>query len=411
MSAARQSQDKYWYTVQVDTLRVWIFLGTAAVLFFGGVWGYSYFQRYLAQKRVVAALEEGRQLVQELRTEAEIMRFRTEFATGRESLETARESLLANELEKALTEAERGRSLLRSILGSLRDDAQPPEAQFIAIQGGVEFRRGERGEWLPARSRVALYPGDYVKTSGGGSAELMTVDGSLFTVRPDTVILVDQRRERSGNQKQRGIALRSGWVNLSTAQASSRVSTPEAEAVVARRSSASVSYDESDKLARFTSTRGELEITTRDGKTQRLGERQQVDQKESRLSQTRDLPEAPITLAPRDNLELFLSEAERVELSWEPVRGAVSYALQVSQNRLFVDNVIDVDGRAKTRATLGLQGEGNFIWRVAAADAKGVQGPWSMPRRFRVSEQPGSVDLSAVIEPQESAAAADEGGS
>jgi hypothetical protein len=67
------------------------------------------------------------------------------------------------------------------------------------------------------------------------------------------------------------------------------------------------------------------------------------------------------------------------------VPGAAHYALQVSRNHLFVDNVIDAENRTKTRATLGLRGEGSFQWRVAAFGADGLQGPWSEPRKFRVA--------------------------
>ena len=64
--------------------------------------------------------------------------------------------------------------------------------------------------------------------------------------------------------------------------------------------------------------------------------------------------------------------------------GAGRYALQVSRNRLFVDNIIDVEDRTTTSAKLGLRGEGHFLWRVAAIDSSGEQGPWSPPRKFRV---------------------------
>ena len=88
-----------------------------------------------------------------------------------------------------------------------------------------------------------------------------------------------------------------------------------------------------------------------------------------------------------------------MRLAWEPVPGAARYAFQVSRNRLFVDNVIDVANRTRTAATLGLRGEGTFLWRVAAFGADGAQGPWSEPRRFRVrlrAPAPASSDKHAA---------------
>jgi hypothetical protein len=105
------------------------------------------------------------------------------------------------------------------------------------------------------------------------------------------------------------------------------------------------------------------------------------------------LPAAPDAVSPAPHLETSLDAAHRLVLAWDPVPAAARYALQVSRNRLFVDNLIDVDQRRKTDATVELRGEGSFQWRVAAISKDGLQGPWSEPRSFRVagSVRPGEV--------------------
>ena len=50
-----------------------------------------------------------------------------------------------------------------------------------------------------------------------------------------------------------------------------------------------------------------------------------------------------------------------------------------------MDNIVDVDDREETRATIGLRGEGTFVWRVAAYNKVDTQGPWSSLQRFRVA--------------------------
>jgi hypothetical protein len=81
-------------------------------------------------------------------------------------------------------------------------------------------------------------------------------------------------------------------------------------------------------------------------------------------------------------------------LGWDATTGAARYALQISRTREFLDTVLEVENRTTTRATLGLRGEGIFSWRVAAISREGAQGPWSIPRQFRVvrAERPGDVD-------------------
>jgi hypothetical protein len=128
-----------------------------------------------------------------------------------------------------------------------------------------------------------------------------------------------------------------------------------------------------------------MEVESNDGERREVvAALQQVVQTETELSQPKPLPSAPTLLEPVDNFETQLGVDERLILTWQPVSGAQRYALQVARNRLFVDNIIDVDDRSRTKATLGLQGEGSFVWRVSALGAEGVKGPWSAPRRFRV---------------------------
>ncbi len=384
MAASPQRQRNIdWYTVSADTLRGWV--GCLVLLVVTGLAFVTYkvVERQLLAGRVERLLAESRGLYQTLRLESRIDEYRSEYDAARGSLEEAREHQQAGELREALRQAERSRGLLTSILDAIRRQGASGEARFIAVEGGVEFRRGERGAWQQARSRVSLQPGDYVKTSGGGSAEIMTVDGTLYTVRSDTVILIGRERQGLGRGAERGIDLEFGWVDLSTSRSASRVKTPGAEARVRRESSAVIAYDGRARVSRFAAYRGELEVTS-NGERRAVRALEQVEQSGAALSQPKPLPRAPVPIEPPDNLELQLEGSPRLVLSWEPVDGARRYALQVARNRLFVDNVIDVEDRAKTSATLGVQGDGIFLWRVAAFGREGVRGPWSQVRRFRV---------------------------
>ncbi len=394
-SPPQTSQKKYWYKISVDSLRLWGVFIALTFVGAGGYWGYGLLQRHILERQVEVAIEEATHLLDRLDGEKGLAPYRGELQDAKGSLEEAEVAASAGDLDEALTSAERSRTLLQSIHDALRQRSPAGEAQFIAVQGGVEYRRGERGEWRQARGRVVLYPGDYVKTSSGGSAEVMTVDGSLFTVRPDTVILVARSSPEAEAAGERTIALESGWVDLSTSRAASRVTTPGAEARVSHRSQAVVTYDESTRKGRFAAIEGGMEVKTPDGQKRRLGELEQVVQTADSLSQAQPLPESPVILGPEDNFEVSRAASDQVVLSWEPVDGAVGYSLQISRNRLFVDNIIDVEGRAKTRATVGLRGDGAFLWRVAATDAQGAQSPWTSPRRFRVSAGAGAPEQAS----------------
>jgi hypothetical protein len=272
--------------------------------------------------------------------------------------------------------------MLLSLLNASRHGTSAGEAQFIVVEGRVEYRRGDSDAWEPARMRVMLEPGDYVKTGTNGSAEVMFTDGTLYTVRPDTLFLVSASKD--GQAGEQTVELQYGWINLNTAQAGSKVATPQAEAVIADQSEAVVSYDGDRRQGSFTAYRGGVQVAA-GGEVRQLGALQTLSQSQGTLSAVQSLPPAPSLYSPADNADVDFARVKRLRLAWEGVAGGARYALQVSRNRLFVDNIIDVEDRERTDATLGVQGEGSFLWRVAAISGEQLRGPWSSPGRFRVA--------------------------
>ncbi len=150
-------------------------------------------------------------------------------------------------------------------------------------------------------------------------------------------------------------------------------------------SEAFVSVDKGTNQGRFGATRGGMELASKSGLTREIKGLQQVVQTGDLLSEPKPLPAPPQPSEPDDNLALDLDTTRKLVLAWAPVPGASRYALQVSRNILFVDNVINAENRSRPRATLGLRGEGTFLWRVAAYGSDGVLGPWSGMRKFRVA--------------------------
>ncbi len=374
-----------WYTVTSDTLRGWSFAAIVVALGVVGFIGYRILNEAVLEREVARVIQEAQDLLRTVRDEGAINSYREEYFVARSYLEEAKQYQAAEDLQEAFRRAERSRSLLASILSTLSTRGPEGEAMFIAVEGEVEFRRGDRGSWQSARSRVALNAGDYVKTSKGGSAEIMTVDGTLYTVRQDTVLLIGRIRPAPGAAGQRTVQLESGWVDLGTSQSSSRISTPQAEARIQQDSTAAISHDPDKDESKFSAYEGSMVVASNDGTSQEVGNMQQVIQTGTKLSRPTPLPKPPVPVLPEDNYEAFLSSETEIVLEWQKVPGAEHYALQVARNRFFVQNVINVKDRKETSAKIGLQSVGTFVWRVSAVDGSGVQGPWSELRRFRVT--------------------------
>jgi hypothetical protein len=370
--------------VSGDTVKGWGFALIMLVVVALGFVGYRLLEGVVLKREVAMAIQEAQDLLQTVRDEGGLDSYREEYDLASDHLEKAKAVRAAGDLKEAFRSAERSRTLLLSVVSALRLRGPEGEALFVAVEGGVEFRRGERGPWQEARSRGMLNAGDYVKTSARGSAEIMTVDGALYTIRPNTIILVGEVRPAPGAGRQQTINLEFGWVDLGTSQSGSRVTTPDAEARVREETTAQISYDQEAKEGRFAAYGGAMVVATEAGASQKIGPLEQVVQSAGTLSQAKPLPAAPRLLGPEDDFETSLEKDSELVLSWQAVGDAASYALQVARTRFFVRNIIDVADRTEPRARLGLQGQGSFVWRVAVVDREGMRGPWSDPRRFRV---------------------------
>jgi hypothetical protein len=384
---------KDWYSISVDTLRGWFFLLLIAAALVAAYMGYRVWERRALERNSRLTIEDDQRLLARVRDDAKAGEFKNEYEAASQSLQEARGDYAQGHFRPALAEAVTSHKLLQSILDGVALASSGGQAQFVSLQGEVEYKRSDGGSWEEARCRLPLRAGDYVRTGDGGSAEIVFVDGTLYTVRSNTQFVIssvgspagggpDSAAGAAGDQT---IQMEYGWVNLNTASRPSQVKTPGAVARVRQDSEAYVTYDRDGKRGRFGALRGGIELAAKGGLTREVGELQQVVQTGDLLSPAQKLPAPPEPLEPADNRELDLDRSSSLVLSWNTVPGSPRYALQVSRNHLFVDNLVSVENRARPRATLGLRGEGTFFWRVAAFGRDGNEGPWSRPRKFRVA--------------------------
>lgn len=373
-----------WYSVSVDTVRGLAILLLIAGLLGGGLLAWRHLEQREAERETARLLNEGELLLKQAREQPGLATFRNEIQEAAESLATARTAYEQRDLEAARGSARRGCDLLRSLLDGSGLGKNGDQARFVTIQGDVQFRRGETGEWQEANSRSTLRAGDYVRTAGNGSAEIRWSDGLLFTVRANTQFIVSPG---TSTQTDQTIQMDYGWVDLSTQNRERQIRTPGAVARVRQSSEAAISYDRSTQSGRFVAVRGSLSLAAKNGETQEVRELEQVIQKGDTLSQPTPLPGRPSLLMPRNDVSFDLRRQKTAILTWSPVDGASRYNLQLSRNRLFAgDPLIDDEDRAAPRATLGLRAPGVFYWRVAAAGRDGAPGPWSEAFRFVVAE-------------------------
>ncbi|HEV2844046.1 MAG TPA: hypothetical protein VG477_04300, partial [Thermoanaerobaculia bacterium] len=209
----------------METLRGWGLLLLLLLILVVAFFGYRVWDRNTTRAAAASVIEQADRLLLRLQAEKKAGSFVREVASARESLVEARRLFDGRSFPHALTSGQRSRDLLQSIFDSLEMRGAGGQAQFISLQGEVEFRRGDGGDWQEARSRIQLQPGDYVRTSDGGSAEIMFLDGTLYTVRPNTQFIVSASSAGPGGAQEQSIQMEYGWVNLSTSARSSNIKT------------------------------------------------------------------------------------------------------------------------------------------------------------------------------------------
>jgi hypothetical protein len=364
-----------WYSISLDTLRAWGWLLLILVLLVVGFFGFRLWSDLDLGRRAEAVILEAGRLQARLddldATDEDIYR------SGVESLAAARTAQAAERHREALDQGLLSRTQFQSLLG---EDGMVA-AELVSIRGRVQLRRG--GQLRDARVRTELYAGDVVRAVGNTTAELQLVDGTRISMRPGATLVVGDTNRSSGSNA-RTAKLESGVVNLNTSREGSTIETPEAEARIDGGSEAVVGYDAESRRGVFGTYTGGMEVASSEGEARRLDAMQQVVQSDGGLSQPAPLPAAPRMLEPAESTEIDPRVVRRLTLRWEPVAAARGYALQVARNQLFSDTVIEDLDRAKTSATLGIEGDGSFLWRVASLGSEGVVGPWSEPRSFRV---------------------------
>ncbi|HVS14993.1 MAG TPA: hypothetical protein VMV46_13785 [Thermoanaerobaculia bacterium] len=370
-----------WYGVSVDSARL---LGGVLLTVVALAAGYFGFQRWNAvqlERQAYEWVSRPEALLQQLRGETGDLANRAELDRVGEQLEQARDALDRRAFRSAISLGQASYDRLEALRDRRRLGSSI--AWFLSVQGDVQYRRGESGDFLRAYARTELHEGDYVRSAGSSSAEIhFRAEETVFTLRPSSLIKLTRDLASGGSTLG---YMEYGWVAVDTSRTPSGVETPYTTLQAGEHSLVSIAVPEGSTRSTVRVSEGTARVRNlRTGESRELGERQEVSQSEDRFGVTVALPPPPDLLGPGDDFAINIDSTDRVKLTWSPVAGAVRYALQVSRSRLFGQNVVDAGDRVGTSATLGLREEGRYLWRVAAYGRGGGLGPWSEIRKFRV---------------------------
>ncbi|HEV7239004.1 MAG TPA: hypothetical protein VGQ36_07150 [Thermoanaerobaculia bacterium] len=371
-----------WYLISIDRLKqiglVLLLLGLG-----GAGWWFWYNQKTNPKTKAESAMSDARQALNALAGSADFSSHRSEFNRAQQKLDEAGTHFRASHFEQAYDVAVESQTISRAAVSGGGD--QTSDAQFLTVEGDVQYQKGAAGEWKDADGRTALVNGDWVKTGSNASAELIFSSGTLYTVGANALLEIYSAVNPATSRKTNAVQMRVGSVEIATTTDQSTIRTPGTQVVVESRSTTQVGVDRSSQTS-IVSTRGATSVAPEKG-----GAAIQVTSGEmisatpaGEISPVKKLAMPPPLMSPGDNQVFQLTPGLKVQMLWQPQTGASAYVLQVSRSRLFSTQEIN-KRMTKTAATAEVTEEGSFYWRVASVGPDGDIGPFSPFRRFRVS--------------------------
>ncbi len=379
--AARADID--WYLISIDRLKQ---IGLIILLIALGLAGWWFFTNQKRNPRSAAesAISDAREALNELAASKDFTNHRMEFDRAQKKLDEAATLLTAAKFTNAREAAVESQTISRAAISGGAGGGES-DAQFLTIEGDVQFQKSATSDWKRADPRTPLFNGDWVKTGDNASAELIFSNGSLYTIGPSALLEIYAQFNPATSKKSNSVQMQIGSVEVATTDDVSTVRTPGSQVVVESDSTTQVGVDR-QKSTSIVSTRGTASVASSSGGPAiKLSSGEKVSASaQGSLSPVKKLAMPPALMTPADNQVYPVSAESRVDFAWEAVPNAGLYTLQVSRSRLFTTLEIN-SKRSKSSASAKVTAEGAFYWRVASIGQDGEAGPFSSFRRFRVS--------------------------
>ncbi len=280
------------------------------------------------------------------------------------------------------------------------------QAHFTALDGTIRVKKSNGNSWINADYSVPLEKGDVVQTGSEGMAKIVFNDGTNYTVKQDSLIVIEENSANDQQQTNVSVAVTTGTVDLATATyvqgSKSQVIVAGAKASLAPESSAMVHNDPRSDQHEILVKKGSGNIE-RNGETVRLSDWEKVSFETQSKSMERGKeigPPAPIS--PGNMMPIFISPGEKtkdVEFGWTPMGNAAGYRLRISHNPYFSSVLLDRKVETANVLVTGL-GQGAYYWMIQSYDASGKESVESEKNRFTIiPKSQEKVDLSLDLQP------------
>jgi hypothetical protein len=277
------------------------------------------------------------------------------------------------------------------------------QAKFVNLDGKVQIKKVNSVQWVEADFRTTLDKGDLVQTGPDGAARITFADGTFYTVKPDTLITVEENSMANNRPTSVAVRINTGSVDLATPNWTSpdskaAVSMEDSTAQLRPNSRAAVKADPEKKESEIVMSRGTAEV-------QRGVERIELAQWQKAtvpvagpITKTEVL--APPSLAQPLNFAPIIAESPKsatIHFEWTAVQDAVSYTLRISTTTMFTKAVKTATVTGTSADVSGLDA-GDYFWNVTATDQKKQSSEVSETYKFTLVAQGKAQEMVLEID-------------
>src|SRR5690242_2390450 len=153
------------------------------------------------------------------------------------------------------------------------------QAHITALDGTVRVKKASSNSWVTADYNVPLEKGDVVQTGSEGMAKIVFNDGTNYTVKQDSLIVIEENSANDQQQTSVAVEVSTGTVDLATSTfvqgSHSQVKVGGATASLSPESSAVVHNDPKADQHEIMMKKGTSEVSE-GGQTMRLAEWEKI---------------------------------------------------------------------------------------------------------------------------------------
>jgi hypothetical protein len=276
-------------------------------------------------------------------------------------------------------------------------------ARIISFEGEVRITRAATRETILVTKETFVAAGDTIQTQSDGRAIIRMIDGSVYSVRPNSTIVVKDTNSIFGGTNVR-VSLDDGQLNVRTddqpQDSKNIVEVADSENQILPETDASFNADPVTNGGEIRISRGGVE-TTIGGERSTITENEFASVNSGKLSPRERLLAPPRPSSPGNSAQLVDSGGNgiSVNFSWQDAEGgsAANYYIQVSRSPAFAYDAIMIDRNGLTSRDFRLANlsPGNYYWRLRATARSGQMTNWSDAWKFMVVRAGGSASIEA----------------